>query len=63
MFSSYQQVEGGAASDGNGFDRPPGFRGVPTRPAGRAVCGLLPGTLLLPGGDGPLGGEVLALAP
>lgn len=28
MSSSYQQVEGGAASDGNGFDRPAEFRGV-----------------------------------
>lgn len=28
VFSSYQQVEGGAASDGNGFDRPPEFKDV-----------------------------------
>lgn len=44
MFSGYQQVEGGAASDGNGFDRPPEFKGVPTQQAA-------PRTLILSGGD------------
>lgn len=51
LFSSYQQVEGGAASDGDGFDRPQSSR--VSYSAGRNVCWQLPRTLILilPGGD------------
>lgn len=52
MFSGYQQVEGGAVPDGNGFDRPPEFKGV-SHSAGRAARWLFPRTLILHRKHGP----------